>query len=182
MQGTFDEARGGALLLPLLGLAIAYSVLRTVSHQKAVAEGICMMVFDELCALLSQWPIVGQLVLSLALSLVRPDVDEIVPQLQEYGRWQTASTLLATLQALPISPTLVTFVLFQLGNELDGPPLDEAVHDILTLAFFDALLQDTQTVIQNVMPGDRLFAFFFSLLVFVAFKRADRLALPEKKL
>ena len=51
------------------------------------------------------------------------------------------------------------------------------LHDVATLTFFNALLEDMMRLLRSLVPGDQLLAFCMSLIVFVVAKQR----LPPEK-
>lgn len=164
-------------------LAVAVLVVaRTAIHGpvlhspgRLLADGISVMIYNELAAVLvpHTWPLGASLAITLVLS--RLPVQLNVPQIVQYSAWQTATELNVAVAGLaegrPLAGGVATFVLFQLTMALESNALTGVLRDVVTLAFFNVLLDGLLRLLDSLLPGDHLFALCMSLTLFVACKQ-----------
>lgn len=153
--------------LPIAAILLLYMLMREYATHKVLGEGICMMAFDEGCTMLlhTSWPLSVQVILSVLLGSVSSDLDPIVPQIQEYSRWQTSSSIKDAFSVLPFSLSCTSLVAMQASCFIGDSVPARTLQDIATITFFDAILSDSRTVLQNIAPGEKLFAFVLSLIM-----------------
>jgi hypothetical protein len=164
-------------ILPAVVLLVARAVVHAVENrQRLLADGISMMIYDEICTMLvaHTWPLAVSVVITVLLSHIPLQLDPALPQIVQYSAWQTAAMLNASIAEFAVgrqAARTTTFVLLQLSMALEENGLTSVLRDVTTLAFFNVLLEDTLQLLDSLLPGDRFFSFCMSLVVFTACKQ-----------